>query len=337
MALWLIRAGRHGEREQLALDQGVVAIGWDELSDLSSIESREELLALIKETYPGDKQGTQYSWTGQLWRFLTEIKVGDRVAMPLKSKAAVAFGTIKGDYRYVASNPPSSRHTRKVEWTHEILRSKIPQDLLYSLGALLTVCKLSRNDAENRFEALLTGKAVQSAQPVLNDSDDGAGEAIDFEQYARDQITEYIQQNFKGHGLARLTGAVLGAEGYDVTVSPEGPDGGVDILAGTGPMGFGTPRLCVQVKSGQDPVDVKVLRELQGVMSNFGAQQGLLVSWGGFKRTVVSEARQRHFEIRLWDSDELVRRIQANYRKLPDEIQAELPLKPIWVLVPEEE
>ena len=36
-------------------------------------------------------------------------------------------------------------------------------------------------------------------------------------------------------------------------MSPEGPDGGVDICVGKGPMGFDSPKLRVQVKSSDDP------------------------------------------------------------------------------------
>jgi restriction system protein len=133
--------------------------------------------------------------------------------------------------------------------------------------------------------------------------------------------------------LARLVGAILTAEGYQVQVAKPGADGGVDIIAGTGPMGFGQPRIAVQVKSGATPADVSVLRELQGVMPRFGADHGLIVSWSGFKDTVVREARQLFFEVRLWDSGDLVAALQKNFEHLSEELQAELPLKRIWLLV----
>ena len=41
-----------------------------------------------------------------------------------------------------------------------------------------------------------------------------------------------------------------------------------------------------------------MLRELQGSMQTFGADQGLLACWGGFKRTVEQEARQSYFNTR---------------------------------------
>lgn len=52
----------------------------------------------------------------------------------------------------------------------------------------------------------------------------------------------------------------------------------MDIIVGASPIDFDHPRLCVQVKFVDQPVDVKVLRELQGVMSNYGAEQGLFIS-----------------------------------------------------------
>ena len=40
--------------------------------------------------------------------------------------------------------------------------------------------------------------------------------------------------------------------------------------------------------------------------------------------------------MRLWDSSDLVRAIYQNYDRLPAEIQAELPLKQVWVMVTED-
>lgn len=102
-------------------------------------------------------------------------------------------------------------------------------------------------------------------------------------------------------------------------------------------MGFDSPRICVQVKSSQSPVDVTVFRNLQGILHSFGATQVLLVSWSGFNRSVLSEARLHYFTIRLWDSGDSIEALLKNYMALPDSLQAELPLKRVWSLVLEEE
>src|SRR4051812_5260739 len=159
MALWLVRAGRHGDRESVALDQGLALIGWEEMPDLSQTKSREALATLLRQTYPDAKPKRLLNWESQLWPFLSTMKEGDIVALPLKSRAAVAFGRVKGPYQYRPDLPPDARHTRPVHWFKELPRSAFDQDVLYSLGAFMTVCRIQRNNAEERIQALLEGKA----------------------------------------------------------------------------------------------------------------------------------------------------------------------------------
>lgn len=337
MTLWLVRAGKHGEREELALENNIAVIGWDELPDLGSIGERPELTALMEQTYPDASRKTRMNWESQVWPFLNVMAEGDLVSLPLKNRAAVALGRVAGGYQY-RSDLAGVHHTRPVEWVVEKQRSEFDQDLLYSLGAFMTVCRIQRNRAEERVAAMLSGKAIPLSQ--IEGEDDTRSDleaAPDLEQYARDQIRDYISRKFKGHKLTELVAAILSVQGYQVRVSPEGPDGGIDIIAGRGPLGFERPRLAVQVKSGDSPVDVKVLRELQGVMKNFGADQGLFVSWGGYRGSVTKEAARLFFEIRLWDSGHLVQTLQSHYDQLPDSIQAELPLKRVWTLVQSDE
>jgi hypothetical protein len=42
MVVWLIRAGRYGQDEDLALEKNLAIIGWEELGDLSKVKSRED-------------------------------------------------------------------------------------------------------------------------------------------------------------------------------------------------------------------------------------------------------------------------------------------------------
>lgn len=336
MTLWLVRAGRYGEREQFATEKSLAVIGWEEVPDLSKVNTRDELTNLLSDTYPNKQRKTLINWESQLWPFANSMQTGELVAMPLKHRAIIKFGYVAGDYKYEPANPSGFKHTRPVNWKHEIPRNQIEQDLLYSFGSAMTVCKITRNDAENRIKALLSGKPTEARKPVP-DSDNEAEESVNLEQLARDQITDTITQTFKGHKLAHLTAAVLQAQGYKLHVSPEGPDGGVDIIAGRGPLGFESPRLVVQVKSGDSPVNVKTFRELNGVMDAFSAESGLIVAWGGFQGQVEREAARQYFKIRLWDADDLVQMIQENYDNLPEDIQTELPLKKIWVLIPQAE
>jgi len=214
----------------------------------------------------------------------------------------------------------------------DIPKTAFQQDLLYSFGAFMTVCQISRNNAEERVRAIVEGRP---APPPGEETEEPPPR--DIEEVSHDQIITYINQQFKGHELARLVDAVLQAEGYLTKISPPGPDGGVDILASKGAFGFDAPRLLVQVKSGDTPVDTTVLRSLGTPMDKLRAEHGLLVSLSGFKRTTLEEARDSFFRIRLWDADTLLDAILKNYEKLSEDIRAELPLKRVWALVPPQE
>lgn len=67
-------------------------------------------------------------------------------------------------------------------------------------------------------------------------------------------------------------------------------------------------------------------------MQNVQADQGLLVSWGGFKTSVDREIPAQFFRVRLWDQQELIGQLMQHYDRLSDEFKAELPLKRVWTL-----
>lgn len=341
MAVWLVRAGKFGEDESLALEKGWAVIGWQDVPDVTPVKDYQEMKSLLAEYYPDMSRNAISNNASQLWSFRTRIQAGDIVVLPLKTRSALALGKVTGGYRHV-----NGRHTRTVKWVRDdVPRTDVGQDLLYSLGAFMTVCEIRRNEAETRLAAVMQGKkdpffsaaaARPNAAPAENAEAAEKTEWIDLEEQAYDQLRMLIETRFKGHGLALLVEAVLQAKGYSTHRSPEGPDGGIDILAGRGPMGFEEPRLCVQVKSGGVQGDAAI-RDLEGAMSRLHVESGLVVSWDGFKRTASSNTRDLFFRVRLWDDKQFLKNLLEVYAELPGEIQAELPLKRIWVVVPEEE
>jgi len=344
---WLVRAGKSGERDQLALQAGVVGGGFNAVPDLTNVATREAMVAMVRQSYPDDPNGKVSNFAGQLWALRSRIKVGDLVVLPLKTTSQVALGIVTGGYQYVADPDPSRRHLIKVEWRRvDVPRTAVHQDLLYSLGAFMTVCQIKRNDGAWRLaQVLATGSdpgpraetmdAAAEEEAIVAGTPDSTSVGIDLEQVARDQIQSYVATRFAGHGLPDLVAAVLRAEGFFTQVAPPGPDGGIDVFAGKGPLGLDSPRLIVQVKSSPTPVDVKVIRELHGVLSTHGAEQALLVAWGGVNKVARQELRSQFFRVRVWDAEDLLSAVLRNYEKLGEKLRTELPLKRIWALVEE--
>lgn len=339
--VFLARAGQNGEDEDYALENGMAIIGYRDAPSLVNAKDYDDVYKLVETAFPAAKPRAVGNYTGQLWAFSLAMKEGDIVVLPRKLTSQIALGRVTGPYRYLKIGE-EFRHTRAVDWVRpDVPRTAIEQDLLYSLGAALTVCNISRNEAAQRIAAVMEGKSDPGPSLGTKKSvtkppppQEMESEAVpDLSQAAHDQILGHIKSNFSGHALARLVDAVLVSDGWTTKVSPPGPDGGVDILAGRGPLGLDAPRLCVQVKSQNSPTDVTVYRTLQGVMQTFKAEQGLLVCWGGFNKVVLTEAKQGHFMVRLWDSQNLVDAIYRTYEQLPAEIKADLPLKRAWLLV----
>ncbi len=341
--LYLARAGRNGEDEDLAIENNLAIIDFRDVPSLEGANDYDAVAGLVNGALPDRKPKARGNFAGQLWAFSVAMENGDLVVLPRKLTSQVAIGRVTGPYEY-REVIAERRHTRPVQWLKtDLPRATFEQDLLYSFGAFMTVCQISRHDAARRVATVLEGKADPGPSArtgpqteTISATQEQAEAVPDLVQMSRDQIVARIQSRFPGHDMTRLVDAVLRVEGWVTKVSPPGPDGGVDILAGRGTLGLDGPRLCVQVKSQQSPADVTVYRTLQGTMQTFSAEQGLLVCWGGFNRAVQQEARQSHFTVRLWDSSDLVTAILRNYDRLPAEIQAELPLMQVWVMVAEE-
>ena len=336
----MLRGGGHDEDVPRFLSENRVFLGWGQnlLTDLSKFDSKDEFKIYLKEKLSDLSERKIANVAGQLTTFAKKMKSGDWVIVPHRNKAAIHIAELIGSYIYDAKTEKSPFHYRMVKWiANDIPRSIFDQDLLYSFGGLATIYQIKRNEAESRVREFAKRGWEPSYEVISVESDDGGDEAVDLELLARDQIAKLVIRKFKGHGLARLVEAILKAQGYTTYLSPEGPDKGIDILAAPGPLGFGKPRICVQVKSGDSPADSPTLNQLIGTMQNVQADQGLLVSWGGFKSSVDREVPTQFFRVRLWDQETLINEFLGIYDKLDADLRAEVPVKRIWSLAAQEE
>lgn len=343
MTFWLVRAGKHGEQEQEVLDEGIISIDKRDLPDLSQIKEKEQLKTLYAETYTDEKKMRMANRVGQIWSFLNKINIGDLVAVPLKSQSSIIIGEVTGNYEY-KKDSPNTKHRRSVDWKKTIPRSVFDQDILYSLGAFLTVGQVRRENAEQRVRHMLENNVPShdtnnhsSSHNKNNFSEDDLenefSTELDLEQISKDSIIKFIERKFLGHDLARLIDGILISKGYTTQLSPPGRDGGIDILAGSGHLGFDDPKICIQVKSSQSPVDVRVLRELDGVTKNFRADYGIIVAWGGLNKIANQEISRSFFTTKLWDQGKIVDELIENYDKLDNNLKSEIPLRKIWTVI----
>lgn len=350
VAAWVVRTGRRGERDTWAIEGKRVGGGWHEMPDLNPVGTRAEMNELVERIFGSDSSPLVANYTGQLWALRYRIKTGDLMVLPMKTTGQIAIGVVTSGYRYEPDSEPGQQHVIDVEWKRtDIPRTALRQDLLFTLGSALTVFQPTKNDAVRRIEQLMRvgtdpGNRSSDAATVAGQRNGSAeaGDPVDtpelsanIAEVARDRITDRVHERFSGHALANLVAEILRVDGYHCAVSPPGPDGGVDIYAGRGPLGLDSPVVLVQVKSNADPIGSPVVTQLHGVMGTHGADQGLLVVWGGLNRSATDHLRNHKLRVRAWTSSEVVDALLRTYDRLPESIQSEVPLQRVWMLVEE--
>lgn len=347
MAVWLVRAGGHGQFQDKFIAEKRVYVTWDGLDvNLAELRGRDALISAMERRYPGSKPKSLLNQASQIWPFAHEMKKGDWVVLPLKHQRAIQIGELTGDYSFAPDGPDPFFHWRPVKWIGEAIpRSHFGKDLLNTFGAFMTICRVQKNDAEARLKAMRQNgwkpesrrQAVAALAPAFDGLPSDAAAEVDLEERARDGIVRLILSRFKGDGLERLVEGILRAQGYTTWRSGGSSDGGADILAGAGPLGFGSPRLVVEVKSGDSPIDRPAVDKLLGSVTKFGANEGLFVSWSGFKNNVQKELASSFFRVRLWSQTELLDALYEVYDRLDADLRAELPLKRIWAVALQDE
>lgn len=95
--------------------RGVMAIGWNEIGDLSLFKNKSEIKEAMKKIY-----GPNLSYQNAIhatWQFANEMKVGDIIFVKKGRSQLIGRGIVTSDYFY-DSEAEEYNHIRTVNWTH---------------------------------------------------------------------------------------------------------------------------------------------------------------------------------------------------------------------------
>lgn len=143
----------------------------------------------------------------------------------------------------------------------------------------------------------------------------------------RQHLSSMDPYDFQG-----LVAAVLDAMGYHISwIAPPGPDGGLDIIAHTDPIGATGPRIKVQVKRQESKVATDGIRAFLSLLGTNDV--GLFVNFGGFTRDAEDHARhQESRRVTLIDASGLFDMWVENYDSVSQRGRNLLPLRNIQFL-----
>ncbi len=331
MTMWMVRAGRDSVLFQSFIDQGLVAIGWDKAGDLTAFQTRDEILAKVREQWPNSKQTVQ---AGILYRFSKEMEIGEHVITYDQTRRIYAVGEISGDYRFettfdthLTGSAPFA-NIRTIQWREtRISRDNLSSTTRNTLGSALTVFRLS-NDAEQDVLRALEGRPMPPGAGISEDKVENEDLLEDIEARSIEFIKDYVV-GLSWEDMQELVAGLLRAMGYKTRVSAAGPDRGKDIVASPDGFGFENPRIVVEVKHRPDST-----MGSQEVRSFLGGRhpndKGLYVSTGGFSKEAHYEAERANIPVTLVGLDELVAVLMDNYERLDTQTRTLVPLKRIY-------
>ena len=151
---WYVWGGRNGEKEQDAIKQGKIFIGWHEAGDFSKSNNRNEISKL--STFSSKDHPRSINC------FVNTIKPGDLVIMPFKKTDTVAIGKVSGDYSYDPDEDEHFPNSRPVEWIEKTIQ--LPHQINLPR---YTVSRVKQKDALD----FVHGVVEQSNKPYQQEDD----------------------------------------------------------------------------------------------------------------------------------------------------------------------
>ena len=324
MTVW----GIHTMDDPLFLNQNMIAIGWEEMGDLSAIPaSREAYKEKYMATFPDAKKGSIGNGVGMLYRFVHEVKEGDYVVFPSKIDRKINLGVIESAYFY-DDTVARYFHRRKVKWLKHYPRTAFSQGALHEVGASLSFFQV-KNYADEYLKAL--DKDFKGAVLEPDTDETVAQTAEEIIESTRDFILKELSKNLKGYDLEPFVANLLQAMGYRTILSPHGGDSGIDITAYKDEL---PPRIVVQVKSQDGDIKETTIQSLKGAMRE--GDYGLFVTLSNYTKNA-----QKYLDstpiIRGINGTELVDLVLKYYDQLSAKYRKMIPLKMVYIPVPAEE
>jgi len=322
--MWLVRAGEAAYLVNEFLNKGIIAIGWNEVGDLTTATTSEKVKSLVKKNYPDYKDGKVNITAGQLNRFRSTFNIGDSVLTYDPDQRIYHIGTIKSDYEYNESLTDMF-HIRRVNWFARVLRDDLSPSARNTLGAISTIIEIPLEVQEEIIKLIKDKGKISSDEEVIEEQFDSIKEDIlnKAHEFIKDKILSISWDE-----MQELVAGLLRAMGYKTRVSKKGPDRGRDILASPDGLGLEEPRIIVEVKHRSGQMGANEIRSFTGGLRS--GDRGLYVSTGGFTKEAKYEAERSTIPISIIDSDILVELIIQYYDNFDAETKALIPLKKIY-------
>ena len=113
---WLYSPGEGAEIWDECCAKGIMAIGWNEIGDLSQYESKAAMKQAMRERLDPENSYTQAAHA--TWQFVHDMKPGDVVFAKKGVHYIIGRGIVQSEYIFDDSRS-RMKNVRKINWTHK--------------------------------------------------------------------------------------------------------------------------------------------------------------------------------------------------------------------------
>lgn len=113
---WLYAPGHNASSWDEFYNEGIMGIGWDELGDLKSFKSKEQIKKELKRIH-GDSSNFMND-AHATWQFANDIKPGDIIFVKKGISLILGCGVVTSDYMFDDTRD-LYKNIRRVDWTHK--------------------------------------------------------------------------------------------------------------------------------------------------------------------------------------------------------------------------
>ena len=304
--IWGVRAGNVGQADHVFIERDQIALSFaDAGGDASHLPPSR---GAFKEAFSRNgaaKVGSIPIQAGQLYRFVHEMRIGDRIIYPRKCDRTLRWGEVVGPYVYDLDGSGEFAHRRSVRWIAKFSRDEFTQGALYELGSTLALFEVKSYSEEflRRFEA--------GAGPTDDDSEENV--VRDIAETTRDFIARKLRLQFKGFAAEAFVADLFCAMGYKAHVTRSHRDDGIDVVAHKDELGIEPPILKIQVKTNEANIGADAVKAFYAMVED--RDVGVFITTGGFSQSALDFARNRG-NLKLVPGVDLITLVQKHYDSL---------------------
>jgi 5-methylcytosine-specific restriction protein B len=186
---WLYSPGDGASLWDEQYREGIMAIGWGAIGDLSQYSSKAEMKAAMKELINPDLPYINAAHA--TWQFANEMKPGDVVFAKKGRSTVIGRGVVQSDYEFDDSRS-DNMNVREVNWTHQ---GEWPHPGQAAMKTLTDIT--SYTDYVEKLEALFESDEEDDVEP----------EEVSYPAYSKEKFLDEVYMDETSYDT--LAGLVL--------------------------------------------------------------------------------------------------------------------------------